>query len=87
MAEAGTFAYKHMPTEVLQPIMQMLGWLLWLVLLLCLAWMILSAGRFWSQFRGGNLLDNDAAHGVFMSMIGALVATSATGIALVLLPS
>jgi hypothetical protein len=87
MAEAGTLAYKHMPTEVLQPIMQLLSWLLWLVLLLCLAWLILSAGRFWATFRHGSLLDNDAAHGVLMSIIGALVATSATGIALALLPS
>jgi len=85
--EPGTLAYKHMPSEVLQPITQMLSWLLWSVLLLCLAWLIVSAGRFWATFRHGSLLDNDAAHGVLMSILGALVASAATSIALALLPS
>lgn len=66
----------------------MLGWLLWSVLLLCMAWLIVSAGRLWMAYRGsGDLVENDAAHGVLMSLIGALVASTATGIALALLPT
>ncbi|MBF6370920.1 hypothetical protein IU469_35275, partial [Nocardia puris] len=44
---AELLAYKRMPAEVLEPLMQLLNWLLWFVMLLCLAWMILSAGRLW----------------------------------------
>jgi hypothetical protein len=73
-----------MPSDVIAPIMQMLDWLLWSVLLLCLAWLIVSAGRLWLA-RGA--VESDAAHGVLMSLIGALVASTATGIALALLPA
>ncbi|NUS45117.1 MAG: hypothetical protein HOQ24_15690 [Mycobacteriaceae bacterium] len=76
-----------MPAEVIQPIMQLLGWLLWSVLLLCLSWLIVSAGRFWMAYRNGDMVESDAAQGVMMSLIGALVASSATGIALALLPT
>jgi hypothetical protein len=77
-------AYKRIPSDVVAPIMQMLDWLLWLVLLLCLAWLIVSAGRLWLA-RGA--LQSDAGHGVLMSLVGAIVASSATSIALALLPA
>lgn len=86
-AATDVYAYKRIPADVLEPIMQMLSWLLWSVLLLCLAWLIVSAGRFWTNARSGSLLDNDAAHGAVMSLVGALVASSASAIALAILPS
>lgn len=79
-------AYKQMPAEVLAPLMQLLNWLLWFVLLACLAWMILSAGRLWIAFRS-DLAVNDASHGVLMSLIGASVASTASAIALAFLPA
>ncbi|KIA60524.1 hypothetical protein FG87_36415 [Nocardia vulneris] len=79
-------AYKQMPAEVLQPLMQLLNWLLWFVLLVCLAWMIVSAGRLWIAFRS-DLAMNDASHGVLMSLLGATVASTASGIALAFLPT
>jgi hypothetical protein len=79
-------AYKQMPSEVLEPLMQLLNWLLWFVLIVCLAWMILSAGKLWIAFRT-DLAANDASHGVMMSLIGAIVASGATSIALAFLPA
>lgn len=79
-------AYKQMPADVLEPIMQLINWLLWVVLLFCLAWMIVSAGRLWSAMRD-DMAINDASHGIVMSLIGAIVASSASAIALTLLPT
>ncbi|WP_323137785.1 hypothetical protein [Nocardia sp. alder85J] len=79
------FAYKPMPTEVIAPIMQLIDWLLWCVLLLCLAWLIISAGRLWSAFRD-DMAINNATHGILMSLLGAIVASSASAIALAFLP-
>ncbi|UGT43000.1 hypothetical protein LTV02_06290 [Nocardia yamanashiensis] len=80
-------AYKQMPADVLRPIMQLIDWLLWCVLLLCMAWMIVSAGRMWYTFRNAEWAENDATHGVVMSLLGAIMASSASGIALALLPT
>jgi hypothetical protein len=79
------FAYKPMPAEVIAPIMQLIDWLLWCVLLLCLAWLIISAGRLWSAFRD-DMAINNATHGILMSLLGAIVASSASAIALAFLP-
>lgn len=79
------FAYKQMPADVVQPLMTLIDWLLWVVLLLCLAWLIVSAGRLWSAFRD-DMAINNATHGIVMSLVGAVVASSASGIALALLP-
>ncbi|NNH71540.1 hypothetical protein HLB23_16985 [Nocardia uniformis] len=78
-------AYKQMPPEVIRPIMQLIDWLLWIVLLFCMAWMILSAGKLWYAFRD-DMANNEATHGVMMSLVGAIMASSASGIALALLP-
>ncbi|WP_405165417.1 hypothetical protein OG203_10085 [Nocardia sp. NBC_01499] len=83
---AELLAYKQMPPEVLEPLMQLLNWLLWFVLLVCLAWMIVSAGKLWISFRS-DLAMNDASHGVLMSLLGAIVASTASGIALAFLPT
>ncbi|KAA8884509.1 hypothetical protein F3087_33455 [Nocardia colli] len=83
---AELLAYKQMPSEVLEPLMQLLNWLLWFVLLVCLAWMIVSAGKLWIAFRS-DLAMNDASHGVLMSLLGAIVASTASGIALAFLPT
>ncbi|WP_040836460.1 hypothetical protein [Nocardia brevicatena] len=80
------FAYKQMPAEVLEPLTQLLNWLLWFALLVCLAWMIVSAGKLWLVFRS-DLAMNDASHGVLMSLLGATVASTASGIALAFLPA
>lgn len=79
------FAYKQMPADVVQPLMTLIDWLLWVVLLFCLAWLIVSAGRLWSAFRD-DMAINNATHGIVMSLLGAIVASSASGIALALLP-
>lgn len=79
-------AYKQMPADVLAPLMQLIDWLLWVVLLFCLAWLIISAGRFWSAIRD-DMAINDASHGIVMSLVGAIVASSASAIALAFLPT
>ncbi|GAB2688175.1 hypothetical protein [Nocardia thraciensis] len=86
MSAASVLAYKQMPSEVVEPIMQLIDWLLWVVLLFCLAWMIISAGRLWSAMRD-DMAVNDASHGIVMSLIGAIVASSASAIALTILPT
>jgi hypothetical protein len=47
--------------------------------------MIVSAGKLWLTFKG-DLAMNDASHGVLMSLLGAIVASGASGIALAFLP-
>lgn len=79
-------AYKQMPADVVAPLMQLIDWLLWVVLLFCLAWLIISAGRLWSAMRG-DMAINDASHGIVMSLVGAIVASSASAIALTFLPT
>ncbi|RDI50642.1 hypothetical protein [Nocardia mexicana] len=86
MSAATVLAYKQMPSDVVEPIMQLINWLLWVVLLSCLAWMIISAGRLWSAMRD-DMAVNDASHGIVMSLIGAIVASSASAIALTILPT
>jgi hypothetical protein len=66
--------------------MQLIDWLLWVVLLFCLAWLIISAGRLWSAMRD-DMAINDASHGIVMSLVGAIVASSASAIALTFLPT
>ncbi|QXQ15795.1 hypothetical protein KV203_09015 [Skermania piniformis] len=80
-------AYKQMPADVIEPIMSLLGWLLWAVLAFCLAWLIVSAGRLWFGVRSGDIGSNDGTHGVLMSLVGAILASSATVVALALLPT
>ncbi|WP_228541623.1 hypothetical protein [Nocardia sp. XZ_19_369] len=87
VSAAELLAYKQMPSEVLEPLMQLLNWLLWFVLLVCLAWLIVSAGKLWLELRNGDLAMNDASHGVLMSLLGAIVASAASGIALAFLPT
>ncbi len=84
---ATVLAYKQMPADVIAPIMSLLGWLLWAVLTLCLVWLIVSAGRLWVGVRSGDIGSNDGAHGVLMSLVGAVLASSATLVALALLPT
>ncbi|MBB5915753.1 hypothetical protein BJY24_004665 [Nocardia transvalensis] len=86
MATATVLAYKQIPADVIEPVMQLINWLLWVVLLFCLAWMIISAGRLWSAMRD-DMAVNDASHGIVMSLIGAIVASSASAIALTVLPT
>ena len=83
---APVLAYKQMPADVLAPLMQLIDWLLWVVLLFCLAWLIISAGRLWSAMRD-DMAINDASHGIVMSLVGAIVASSASAIALAFLPT
>ncbi|WP_245717921.1 hypothetical protein [Nocardia miyunensis] len=83
---APVLAYKQMPADVVAPLMQLIDWLLWVVLLFCLAWLIISAGRLWSAMRD-DMAINDASHGIVMSLVGAIVASSASAIALTFLPT
>jgi hypothetical protein len=75
-----TSAYRQLPAGVTGPLNQLVGWALWLALLACLAWLIASAGRLWMTYRRGELF-SDAAHGAVMSLLGAIVASSAAAIA------
>ena len=80
--------YKQLPPEVSEPLVQLLSWLLWFALAGCLTWLILAGGKFYQARRDGSsqgLGDSDGAQGALFSLLGAVVATSATTIAQTLL--
>lgn len=79
-------AYKQLPAEVLTPFTTLLSWLLWFALIACTTWLLVGAGRMWHMRHEGQVTSSEGPHAVAMSLLGAVVATSASAIALALLP-
>ncbi|MGV9638099.1 hypothetical protein ACWDO0_28315 [Nocardia rhamnosiphila] len=76
------FLAKTPPSEVTAPLHELLEYGLWVALLACTIWLIVAAGRIgWAKFNGLPLFD-PAGH-VLRSLIGAVLASSSLGFALV----
>ncbi|WP_225725486.1 MULTISPECIES: hypothetical protein [unclassified Nocardia] len=78
-------AYKRLPSDVVEPFTTLLSWLLWVALVACLGWLLVAAGRMWIMRHEGQATSSEGPHGVVMSLLGAIVATSSTAIALAIL--
>ena len=78
-------AYKSPPESVIAPLTQLLGWLSWLVMLMCIAALIIAGGSFaWNRRMGRHDMEGPMAK-VGYVLIAATVLGSASAIAGVLL--
>ncbi|MCX5042503.1 hypothetical protein OG921_04865 [Aldersonia sp. NBC_00410] len=77
-------AVKQLPPEVLDPLKQVVGWLLWLVCAGMLAGLIWAGGRLAYQ-RQHAPHESAAATSIVMILIASVIASSAAGIAAALL--
>ncbi|WP_280335705.1 hypothetical protein [Nocardia wallacei] len=73
---------KPLPATVTGPLIQLLGWLAWLVLLLCIARAIWVAG-----LLAVRLYRDEAVEGLAAALSGAVLIGSASGIAAALIPT
>jgi len=79
-------AAKSLPPEVREPLLQVLGWLLWLVCLGFVALLIWAGARFAYQRHNPHAAhEADAGADVAVTLIAAVVASGASGIAAALL--
>ena len=79
-------AAKSLPPEVLDPLTQVLGWLLWLVFLGFVALLIWAGARFAYQRHNPQAAhEADAAADVAVILIAAVIASGASGTAAALL--
>ncbi|MGV9678770.1 hypothetical protein ACWDSJ_26100 [Nocardia sp. NPDC003482] len=73
---------KPLPPTVTGPLTQLLGWLAWLVLLLCIARAIWVAGQLTVR-----MYRDEAIEGLVGALLAAALVGSASGIAAALLPT
>ena len=75
---------KELPPEVKEPLLQVLGWLLWLAFLSFTARLIYAGGRFaWARSR--SLGDGEATVDVVVTLVWTVIASAASGIAAAIL--
>ncbi|AYF75305.1 hypothetical protein D7D52_17105 [Nocardia yunnanensis] len=74
-------AYKQLPASVTGPLDQLWGWGAWFALTICLAWLIAAAGRLWLAHRHGEPIWSEGTHSIVMSLLGAILASSAAAVA------
>ncbi|MFE3228576.1 hypothetical protein [Nocardia sp. NPDC059228] len=73
---------KSLPPQVTQYLYPMLGWLAWMVLLVCIARTIFLAG-----LLGIRVYRDEATEGLAGSLLAAALVGSASGIAAALFPT
>ncbi|WP_280362795.1 hypothetical protein [Nocardia wallacei] len=73
---------KPLPAEVTRPITQLLGWLAWLVLLVCVARAVFVGGQLAMR-----LYRDEAIEGLAAALLAAVLAGAASGLAAALLPT
>ncbi|MFD4407563.1 hypothetical protein ACFWPH_32840 [Nocardia sp. NPDC058499] len=73
---------KPLPAQVLTPITQLLGWLAWCVLLVCIARLIWVGGQLCVRFYR-----DEGLEGLIGSLLGAALIGSASSIAIAVLPN
>ncbi|MEV6096186.1 hypothetical protein [Nocardia sp. NPDC051981] len=73
---------KSLPPQVTQYLTPMLGWLAWIVLLLCIARTIFLAG-----LLGIRIYREEATEGLAGSLLAAVLVGSASGIAAAIYPT
>ncbi|MBF6176053.1 hypothetical protein [Nocardia blacklockiae] len=71
-----------LPAEVIRPITQMLGWLAWMVLLVCVARAVFVGGQLAMR-----LYRDEAVEGLAGALLAAVLAAAASGLAAALLPT
>ncbi|TQM32677.1 hypothetical protein [Nocardia bhagyanarayanae] len=71
-----------MPSNVIEPLMELLGYLCWLVLLLCIARAIWIAGQL-----AVRVYRDEAIEGFVGALAAAALTGSASGIAIAVLPT
>jgi len=74
-------AFKQPPESVTGPVLQLLGWLSWLVAALCVATLIVVAGGIAYNRRMGQASLEEPAGRVAIILIAAVVLGSASAIA------
>ncbi|MGY1898409.1 hypothetical protein [Nocardia gipuzkoensis] len=72
---------KPLPAQVLSPLTQLLGWLAWFVLLLCIARTVWVGG-----LLAIRLYRDEAVEGLAGALLGAVLIGSASSLALAVLP-
>ncbi|MCC3328250.1 hypothetical protein [Nocardia abscessus] len=72
---------KPLPAQVLSPLTQLLGWLAWFVLLLCIARAVWVGG-----LLAIRLYRDEAVEGLAGALLGAVLIGSASSLALAVLP-
>ncbi len=75
-------AKKNMPAQVWQPIVQLLDWLAWLVLLVCIARTTYLAG-----LLAMRIYREEAIEGIAGSLLAAVLVGAAGGLAIALVPN
>ncbi|MFD4434071.1 hypothetical protein [Nocardia sp. NPDC058497] len=73
---------KQLPAQVLSPLIQLLGWLAWLVLLVCVARTIWVGGQL-----AVRMYRDEAVEGLIAALCAAVLLGSASGLAVALLPT
>ncbi|MEV4237074.1 hypothetical protein AB0J47_18070 [Nocardia sp. NPDC049737] len=72
---------KPLPAQVLSPITQLLGWLAWFVLLLCIARAVWVGG-----LLAIRTYREEAVEGLLGALLGAVLLGAASSIAIAVLP-
>lgn len=73
--------YTTLPDDVLDPLKTLLGYLLWSADLICLAWLIVSAGKYFALKHSTMETHADAHNSVGRTLAAAVLATSSMAIA------
>ncbi|MFD3706166.1 hypothetical protein ACFWUP_23755 [Nocardia sp. NPDC058658] len=73
---------KTLPAQVLSPLTQLLGWLAWIVLLLCVARAIWVGGQLAIR-----LYREEAVEGLIASLTAAVFVGSASALAVAIIPA
>lgn len=72
---------KPLPVQVLSPLTQLLGWLAWFVLLLCIARAVWVGG-----LLAIRMYREEAVEGLLGALLGAVLLGAASSIAIAVLP-
>ncbi|MFI9508583.1 hypothetical protein [Nocardia sp. NPDC052566] len=72
---------KPLPTEVMSPLLQLLGYLAWCVLLLCIARTIWVGGQL-----AARMYREEAVEGLVGALAAALLLSTASGLAVAVIP-
>ncbi|MEV6140484.1 hypothetical protein AB0L63_31480 [Nocardia sp. NPDC051990] len=72
---------KPLPAQVLSPLTQLLGWLAWFVLLLCIARAVWVGGLLTIR-----MYREESVEGLLGALLGAALLGSASSIAIAILP-
>lgn len=81
-----TLAYEQLPPSVLNPLLQLGGWLMWFATLACIAYVIVIGGSLWNSIRNGNNPeDGGGIAGLVRTLLAGVVIGSSTAIAAALM--